>query len=143
MITQVDEALCRLIAPYLPAGTVIRLDPPKPTWQTEAQVSSVDLFLFALHDAGAPAGVVRGGKRCALSYLVTARSDTVRGEHALLDGSLRALLETEQLRTELAEECLPIGLSIGDLDPTGLWASLGMPARAAFVVTVTAGLSTG
>ena len=47
MISQVDEALCRLIAPHLPEGTVVRLDPPKPTWQTETRVSSVDLFLFA------------------------------------------------------------------------------------------------
>src|SRR5256885_9863564 len=37
MITQVDEALCRLLRPCLPTGTQIRLDPPKPTWQTESR----------------------------------------------------------------------------------------------------------
>ncbi|ANN20534.1 hypothetical protein SD37_36395 [Amycolatopsis orientalis] len=133
MITQVDEALCLLIAPHLPEGTVVRLDPPKPTWQTETQVSSVDLFLFALHGAGPGNGAVRA-KRCALSYLVTARADRVRDEHTLLDRSLRVLLETEFLMVDAQ----PFRLGIGETDLTGLWAGLGLPARAAFVVTVTA-----
>ncbi|MBB5855099.1 hypothetical protein ACFQ05_17450 [Amycolatopsis umgeniensis] len=133
MITQVDEALCLLIAPHLPEGTVVRLDPPKPTWQTETQVSSVDLFLFALHGAGPGTGAVRA-KRCELSYLVTARADKVRDEHNLLDRSLRVLLGTEFLMVD--EQ--PLRLTLGKTDPTGLWVSLGLPARAAFVVTVTA-----
>ncbi|GAB3709260.1 hypothetical protein GCM10027598_14270 [Amycolatopsis oliviviridis] len=133
MITQVDEALCRLIAPHLPEGTVVRLDPPKPTWQTETPVSTVDLFLFALHDAGPGTGVVRA-KRCELSYLITARADKVRDEHTLLDRSLRALLWTEFLM--VGDQ--PLRLAIGKADPTRLWVGLGLPARAAFVVTVTA-----
>ncbi|MEU3625490.1 hypothetical protein BS329_22610 [Amycolatopsis coloradensis] len=133
MITQVDEALCLLIAPHLPEGTVVRLDPPKPTWQTETQVSSVDLFLFALHGAGPGTGAVRA-KRCELSYLVTARADKVRDEHTLLDRSLRALIWTESLTVDSR----PLRLALGETDPTGLWVSLGLPARAAFVVTVTA-----
>ncbi|MEU3770099.1 hypothetical protein AB0E55_33985 [Amycolatopsis keratiniphila] len=133
MISQVDEALCRLIAPHLPEGTVVRLDPPKPTWQTETRVSSVDLFLFALHGAGPGTGAVRT-KRCRLSYLVTARADKVRDEHTLLDRSLGVLLGTEFL--VVGEQPLPITLE--ETDPTGLWVSLGMPARAAFVVTITA-----
>ncbi|WP_409492682.1 hypothetical protein [Amycolatopsis sp. cmx-11-12] len=133
MITQVDEALCLLIAPHLPEGTVVRLDPPKPTWQTETQVSSVDLFLFALHGAGPGTGAVRA-KRCELSYLVTARADKVRDEHTLLDRALRVLLDTEFLM--VGEQRLRMAL--GETDPTGLWVSLGLPARAAFVVTVTA-----
>ena len=64
MIAQVDEALCRLLRPCLPAGTQIRLDPPKPAWQTESQVRSVELFLFALHD-DAVEGETREGKRAA------------------------------------------------------------------------------
>ncbi|MER6663425.1 hypothetical protein ABT256_02665 [Amycolatopsis japonica] len=133
MISQVDEALCRLIAPHLPEGTVVRLDPPKPTWQTETRVSSVDLFLFALHGAGPGTGAVRA-KRCLLSYLVTARADKVRDEHTLLDRSLGVLIGTEFLMVD--EQPLPITLE--ETDPTGLWVSLGLPARAAFVVTVTA-----
>ncbi|AUI63552.1 hypothetical protein [Amycolatopsis sp. BJA-103] len=133
MISQVDEALCLLIAPHLPEGTVVRLDPPKPTWQTETQVSSVDLFLFALHGTGPGTGAVRA-KRCELSYLVTARADKVRDEHTLLDRSLRALIRTEFLMVD--EQ--PFPLALGKTDPTGLWVSLGLPARAAFVVTVTA-----
>ncbi|OXM47718.1 hypothetical protein [Amycolatopsis alba] len=133
MISQVDEALCRLIAPHLPEGTVVRLDPPKPTWQTGTPVSSVDLFLFALHGAGTGTGAVRA-KRCELSYLITARADKVRDEHTLLDSSLRVLLGTEFLVVDER----PLRLAIGKTDPTGLWVSLGLPARAAFVVTVTA-----
>jgi len=133
VITQVDEALCRLIAPHLPEGTVVRLDPPKPTWQTETPVSVVDLFLFALHGAGPGTGAVRA-KRCELSYLITARADKVRDEHTLLDRSLRALIRTEILMVDDQ----PLRLAIGKTDPTGLWVSLGLPARAAFVVTVTA-----
>ncbi len=133
MITQVDEALCLLIAPHLPEGTVVRLDPPKPTWQTETQVSSVDLFLFALHGAVPGTGAVRA-KRCELSYLVTARADRIRDEHTLLDRSLRVLLGTEFLMVDTR----PSRVSIGETDPTGLWVGLGLPARAAFVVTVAA-----
>ncbi|MFJ8913536.1 hypothetical protein [Amycolatopsis sp. NPDC102389] len=133
MITRVDEALCRLIAPHLPEGTVVRLDPPKPTWQTETRVSSVDLFLFALHGTGPETGAVRA-KRCALSYLVTARADKVRDEHTLLDRSLEILLGTEFLVVDEQQ----LRMVLGKTDPTGLWVSLGLPARAAFVVTVTA-----
>ncbi|WP_410651884.1 hypothetical protein [Amycolatopsis sp. cmx-4-54] len=133
MISQVDEELCLLIAPHLPEGTVVRLDPPKPTWQTETRVSSVDLFLFALHGAGPGTGAVRA-ERCELSYLVTAQADKVRDEHTLLDRSLRALLRTEFLT--VGEQ--PLRMTVGRTDPTGLWVSLGLPARAAFVVTVTA-----
>ncbi|RSN57283.1 hypothetical protein DMH01_27970 [Amycolatopsis sp. WAC 04182] len=133
MISQVDEALCLLIAPHLPEGTVVRLDPPKPTWQTETRVSSVDLFLFALHGAGPGTGAVRAD-RCELSYLVTAQADKVRDEHTLLDRSLRILLRTEFLTVD--EQ--PLRMTFGRTDPTGLWVSLGLPARAAFVVTVTA-----
>ncbi|WP_340684525.1 hypothetical protein LCL61_39895 [Amycolatopsis coloradensis] len=133
MISQVDEALCLLIAPHLPEGTVVRLDPPKPTWQTETRVSSVDLFLFALHGAGPGTGAVRAN-RCELSYLVTAQADKVRDEHTLLARSLRTLLGTEFLMVD--EQ--PLRMTLGHTDPTGLWVSLGLPARAAFVVTVTA-----
>ena len=162
MIAQVDEALCRLLRPCLPAGTQIRLDPPKPTWQTESQVRSVELFLFALHnavedkathregtgrrDAGAArTGVTRLSRRCTLSYLVTARAERVREEHLLLDAALHAVAAAEQLPakwlpSDVEESSLPVRLEIADTDPTGLWTSLGMPARAGFVVSVTAGL---
>ncbi|HKN55167.1 MAG TPA: Pvc16 family protein [Amycolatopsis sp.] len=168
MIAQVDEALCRLLAPHLPAGTEIRLDPPKPTWQTEAQVRSVELFLFALQNArntdspaggrdagagqvGGPATGVTpraGGlnrRRCILSYLVTARAGLVRDEHALLDAALHAVTAADEIpKTFLpahSNGCLPVEIAISDADPTSLWTSLGMPVRAGFVVSVTAGLT--
>lgn len=131
MIAQVDDALCRLLRPCLPAGTQIRLDPPKPTWQTESQVRSVELFLFALRDA-VGAEEAREGKRaarrCALSYLVTARAGAVREEHDLLDAALNAVLSAES----------PLRVELGTADPAQLWTSLGMPARAGFVLLVTA-----
>src|SRR2546427_4106342 len=137
MIAQVDEALCRLLRPCLPAGTQIRLDPPKPTWQTESQVRSVELFLFALHDAvgeGKEGEGKRVARRCALSYLVTARAAQVAEEHDLLDAALSAVLASEQLPTESAS---PVRMSLAATDPSALWTSLGMPARAGFVLQVT------
>jgi uncharacterized protein DUF4255 len=135
MIAQVDEALCRLLRPRLPAGTQIRLDPPKPTWQTASQVRSVELFLFALKDAvgeGNEEGK-RAARRCALSYLVTARAGQVREEHELLDAALHAVLEAEP-----NESAFPVRMALAATDPTALWTSLGMPARAGFVLQVTA-----
>src|SRR5947208_15480493 len=126
MIAQVDEALCRLLAPHLPAGTEIRLDPPKPTWQTESQVRSVELFLFALHDAVGEEGEGEGkraaGRRCALSYLVTARAGRVEEEHDLLDAALRAVLASEQLPAESAS---PVRMSLAGTDFTALGNRLG------------------
>lgn len=133
MIAQVDEALCRLLRPRLPAGTQLRLDPPKPAWQTESQVRSVELFLFALHDAVGEGK--RVARRCTLSYLVTARAGQVREEHDLLDAALHAVLEAGQLPGESAS---PIRMALAATDPTGLWTSLGIPARAGFVLRVTA-----
>jgi hypothetical protein len=158
MIAEVDEALCRALARVLPKGTVVRLDPPKPTWQTEKPSQAIDLFLFGL--AGDPRGAASGyeevrdargavlsrtdpPRRYQLSYLVTARAPKISEEHELLDTALRALTDGEAL----PHSCLPEALAeIGmpvlvDLDPAGpghLWTSLGMPARAAFVLAVSA-----
>ncbi|SFW43278.1 hypothetical protein [Amycolatopsis australiensis] len=123
MIAQVDEALCRLLRPCLPPGTQLRLDPPKPAWRTESQVRSVELFLFALRGEQAAAG-------CTLSYLVTARAGEIDEEHRLLDAALHAVLDAEDP---------PVRLRLADTDATALWTSLGMPARAGFVLQVTAG----
>jgi uncharacterized protein DUF4255 len=141
MIAQVDEALCRLLRPCLPAGTQIRLDPPKPAWQTESQVRSVELFLFALHDDAVEGEVWEGKRaaRCALSYLVTARAGEIREEHALLDAALRAVLGVQRLPAEDS----PVRVRLAKTDPTGLWTSLGMPARAGFVVLATADAEAG
>lgn len=158
MIAEVDEALCRALARVLPKGTVVRLDPPKPTWQTEKPSQAIDLFLFNLagDKRGAAVGYeeVRDGsgrvlsraeppRRYHLSYLVTARAPKIAEEHELLDTALRALTDGESL----PESCLPdalleTGMPVFiELDPDGpgpLWTSLGMPARAAFVLSVSA-----
>jgi len=158
VIAEVDEALCRALARVLPKGTVVRLDPPKPTWQTEKPSEAIDLFLFNLagDNRGAASGweEVRDAqgrvlsrqeppRRYQLSYLVTARAPKIADEHELLDTALRALTDSESL----PESCLPDALLetgmpvLVDLDPAGpgpLWTSLGMPARAAFVLTVSA-----
>lgn len=158
MIAEVDEALCRVLARVLPKGAVVRLDPPKPTWQTEKPSQAIDLFLFAL--AGDNRGAASGWedvrnergmvvsraeppRRYQLSYLVTARAPKISEEHELLDTALRALTDGEAL----PQSCLPDALVesgmpvLVELDPAGpgqLWSSLGMPARAAFVLTVSA-----
>ena len=158
MIAEVDEALCRALARVLPKGTVVRLDPPKPTWQTEKPSQAIDLFLFNLagDDRGAASGweEVRDAngrvlsrqepaRRYRLSYLVTARAPQIAEEHELLDTALRALTDTERLPDScLPDALLETGLPVlVDLDPAGpghLWTSLGMPARAAFVLSVSA-----
>jgi hypothetical protein len=158
MIAEVDEALCRALARVLPKGTVVRLDPPKPTWQTEKPSQAIDLFLFNL--AGDDRRLMSGydevrdsdgrvlsrrdpAKRYFLSYLVTARAPKIAEEHELLDTALRAFTDSEALPAScLPDPLLETGMPVYvDLDPAGpgpLWTSLGMPARAAFVLTVSA-----
>ncbi|WP_018681086.1 Pvc16 family protein [Actinokineospora enzanensis] len=153
MITEVDDALCVLLRRGLPEGTVVRLDPPKPTWQTEHPTQAVDLFLFGLHDdprgresgwsetrdeRGAVVARRSPSRRCVLSYLVAARAPEIDEEHLLLDRALRTVMFTETVPVECVEE--PVFLTVADTDPGTLWSSLGMPARAAFVMTVSAAL---
>ncbi len=158
MIAEVDEALCRALARVLPKGTVVRLDPPKPTWQTEKPSQAIDLFLFGL--AGDPRGAASGWeevrdprgrvlsrqeapRRYQLSYLVTARAPKINEEHELLDTALRALTDGEALPQSclpdaLVETGMPVLVELDPSGPGGLWTSLGMPARAAFVLSVSA-----
>src|SRR3954452_13948980 len=158
VIAEVDDALCCALARVLPKGTVVRLDPPKPTWQTEKPSQAIDLFLFNL--AGDKRGAASGWeevrdeqghvlsrqeppRRYRLSYLVTARAPQIAEEHEWLDIALRALTDGEALPDScLPEPLLETGMPVlVDLDPAGpgpLWTSLGMPARAAFVLTVSA-----
>jgi hypothetical protein len=158
VIAEVDEALCRALARVLPKGTAVRLDPPKPTWQTETPSQAVDLFLFGLagDKRGASSGFEevrdsRGAvlsrtdppRRYLLSYLVTARAPEIAEEHGLLDTALRALtdgpaLPDSCLPESLAELGMPVMVELDDAGPGALWSSLGMPARAAFVLSVSA-----
>src|SRR3954464_8640253 len=92
VMAEVDDALCRALARVLTKGTVVRLDPPKPTWQTEKPSQAIDLFPFNL--AGAARGAASGieevrdplrqvlsrsdpPRRYRLSYLVTARAPKI------------------------------------------------------------------
>lgn len=158
MIAEVDEALCRALARVLPKGTVVRLDPPKPTWNTEKPSPSVDLFLFAVagDERNAESGFedIRDSngrvtarteppRRYRLLYLVTARAPKIAEEHELLDRALQALVAGESLPASclpdtLAELGLPVLVELDGAGPGALWANLGMPARAAFVLSVSA-----
>ncbi|KAA2258789.1 DUF4255 domain-containing protein [Solihabitans fulvus] len=159
MIPEVDEALCRLLAPALPEGTSVRLEPPTPTWLTEqSHPSVVDLFLFGLRDdprgrtagwtdvrdgQGRVVGRQESARRYELSYLVTARAEDVYREHMLLDRVLRVATDVDAvppdcLPDELAATGLPVLLRLADLGPSVLWSALGMPARCAFVLDVSA-----
>lgn len=158
VITEVDEALCVLLGRSLPEGTMVRLDPPKPTWETERPSKAIDLFLFGLRDdrSGRESGwaderddrgAVRArrepNRRCVLSYLVTARAEKVNEEHELLAAALRTMLFTDSLPEDcmpaaLAAAGAPVQLSISDTDPGALWSNLGMPARASFAIAVSA-----
>ena len=156
MITEVDEALCVLLGRSLPEGTMVRLDPPKPTWETERPANAIDLFLYGLHDDrdGRESGFAderddRGtvlsrqepARRCSLSYLVTARAPKINEEHLLLSVALRTMMFTDALPPDCMPEALaavgaPVLIRIADTDPGALWSNLGMPARAAFAITV-------
>jgi hypothetical protein len=158
VITEVDEALCVLLGRSLPGGTMVRLDPPKPTWETERPSNAIDLFLYGLHDdpSGRESGFTderdeRGAvrarrepaRRCALSYLVTARAPKINEEHQLLAVALRTMIFTETLPADcmpekLAESGAPVYIKVADTEPGSLWSNLGMPARAAFAITVSA-----
>lgn len=146
MIAEVDDALCLLLGRNLPEGTVVRLDAPKPGWQTEPPGRSVDLFLFDLRDVPQRSGPW-AATAYALSYLVTAKAAKIREEHRLLDAVLRTVLANPVL----TRDCFPaefdypdkeITLLVTGSEPGTLWTSIGMPARAGFVVTVTAPLDT-
>jgi hypothetical protein len=156
VITEVDEALCVLLGRSLPEGTMVRLDPPKPTWETERPSNAIDLFLFGLHDdpSGRESGWdetrdSRGAvlarraptRRCALSYLVTARASKVDEEHRLLSVALRTMIFTDTLPVDCMPAALaalgtPVQIRVADTEPGTLWSNLGMPARAAFAIRV-------
>lgn len=158
MITEVDEALCVLLGRSLPEGTMVRLDPPKPTWETERPSNAIDLFLYGMHDDrdGRESGVAdqrneRGtvlsrqepSRRCSLSYLVTARAPKINEEHLLLSVALRTMMFTDALPADCMPDTLasvgePVFIRIANTDPGALWSNLGMPARAAFAITVSA-----
>jgi hypothetical protein len=156
VITDVDEALCVLLGRSLPEGTMVRLDPPKPTWETERPSNAIDLFLFGLRDdpGGRESGWderrdERGAviarrdptRRCALSYLVTARAPKINDEHLLLGIALRTMIFTDQLPSDCMPSALaglgsPVFIQVAGTEPGALWSNLGMPARAAFAITV-------
>ena len=141
MITEVDDALCRLLGRRMPEGTVVRLDPPKPTWQTERPSNTIDLFLFGLQDDTRVPIQRESIRRCELSYLVTARAEKIHEEHRLLDRALRTAMFAGTLPADCMSDSLaatgqPVYVRIADSGPGTLWTSLGMPARAAFVMTV-------
>jgi uncharacterized protein DUF4255 len=158
VITEVDDALCVLLGRSLPEGTMVRLDPPRPTWQTERPSKAIDLFLFGLHDderaresgwnevrdaRGAVLSRRESIRRCELSYLVTARAPKISEEHLLLDIALRTMIFSDTLPAdclpqELAATGAPVFVNVASTDPGSLWTSLGMPARAAFVVKISA-----
>jgi Pvc16 N-terminal domain len=156
VITEVDEALCVLLGRSLPEGTMVRLDPPKPTWETERPSNAIDLFLYGMHndrdgresgfadqrnDRGTVEARREPARRCSLSYLVTARAPKINEEHLLLSVALRTMMFTDSLPADcmpddLAATGAPVFIRIADTDPGALWSNLGMPARAAFAITV-------
>ncbi|WP_436500696.1 Pvc16 family protein [Actinokineospora sp. HUAS TT18] len=156
MIPEVDDALCQLLGRSLPEGTAVRLDPPKPTWQTERPSKVIDLFLFGLRgdprgresgfdqtrdDRGAVIARREPVRRCVLSYLVTARAPKVGEEHLLLDLALRTVIFADAIPPDCLTGTLAdaaVFLSVSPDAPGDLWSSLGMPARAAFIVSVSA-----
>ncbi|MCK2244047.1 MULTISPECIES: Pvc16 family protein [unclassified Crossiella] len=129
VIREVDTALCRLLGSRLPQGVEVRLEPPTPTWINEANpLPAVHVFLYELRAGRAH----RPARDLELSYLVAARAGSVAGEHELLGEALDALTAQESGQ--------PVAVRLAEHGVGGLWSALGMPARAAFVISVTATL---
>ncbi|MFB9904921.1 Pvc16 family protein [Allokutzneria oryzae] len=128
MISEVDEALRAALRETLSRGTLVRFDPPTPSWLAEPHPRpTVHLFLFQLRDDPSLPGV---GRR-ELSYLVTARAEDIEREHRLLDRALRTLTASPELAADTV-------VRLADPGGGDLWSALGMPARAAFVIAVSA-----
>ena len=75
--------------------------------------------------------------------MVTARAPKISEEHRLLDVALRTMIFTDMLPVDclpsgLADAGAPVFVNVAESEPASLWTSLGMPARAAFVVKISA-----
>jgi hypothetical protein len=82
-------------------------------------------------------------RRYVLTYLVTARGRDVAEEHRTLGLVLAAHAATDVLTGplltgQLAELDVPVPIEVGPASPDTVWAALGVPARLALVLRVTA-----
>jgi hypothetical protein len=160
VLADVDATLADWLSAALPAGTELDFAPPADLAERRRGRGARMVNLF-LHDVRAdPAGLaaaevylrdeqgrVRGVqsplRRYRLDYLVTAWAEDVRAEHRLLGQVLAApgggdALAGDALRGELRELNLPLPVELCGQDEPVFWAALGLPARTALRLTVTA-----
>ena len=167
MIADVDASLRSLLrATALDGSTVdVVFDSPTRAWADRVAGDVVDAYLWEIRedvargrgdweDVRNEQGRVTGRRpplhRYRLRYLLTAWSGSPAGEHRLLSRLLGALADSlaipdEHLRGDLAEEGLPVFLSVAlppdtGAPPTDLWSALGVAPRPALDLVVIAPL---
>lgn len=162
VIHDADRSLAAWLSDVLPEGVTVTAEPPAPAWaQRPPALSLVDAFLCDIREDGtglsADSSPVRGAdggltarqppvRRYRLSYLLTAWAAEVAAGHELLGAVLTAcaaddIIPPGCLRGTLALAGLPVTLRCAPPEPAvtpqQLWASLGIPPRAAVVLVMT------
>jgi hypothetical protein len=167
LIDAVDSALEKLLKRELGRGADVSFDPPAKDWVgRERKRALLDVHLIEVReDPALRAGGLElspptenGGARTRrpaprwfrLSYWISAWGPDAAAEHGALAQALAALARYEALPADvldgdLARLGLPVRMEVG-MPPAGdahvatVWASLGVPLRAAVALDVTAPL---
>jgi hypothetical protein len=165
VLADVDASLAAWLSNELPAGTTIDFASPAGLVdhrRSGRSACTVNLFLhdivadpagqsstevYLRDSRGRVCGVQSPLRRYRLSYLVTAWGADTDEEHRLLGLVLAAhggveTLTGERLHGVLRELDIPVPIELGLVGrgpgEPGMWASLGLPARASFELCVTA-----
>ncbi|GAA3553316.1 Pvc16 family protein [Kribbella ginsengisoli] len=167
MLDEVEQAVGALLCEQLPAGTLLRTEPPCDTWSGELAGDDgpgcVGLFLHLVRESHAD-GAIRGWsedrddtgrvirrtaaeRRYDLCYLVTAWAASYERELNLLGGVLRAVahhptVPGELLAGTLADAEGPVTITIGRTGTPAaaseIWPALGVRPRTFLDLVVTA-----
>jgi hypothetical protein len=162
VIHDADRSLAAWLAGVLPEGVTVTAEPPAPAWaQRPPALPLVDAFLCDIREDGAglssdttpvraPDGTLVGRqpavRRYQLSFLLSAWAADVAAGYELLGVVMAAcaaedVISPDCLRGSLAEAGVPVTLRCAPPEPAvtpqQLWASLGIPPRAAVVLVMT------
>jgi hypothetical protein len=165
MLDEVERAVGALLAGHLPAGTLVRPEPPCDTWSGESvgDAGWVGVFLHLVRESHAD-GAIRGWsedrddtgrvirrkaaeRRYDLCYLVTAWAASYDRELGLLGCVLRAVahhpaVPDDLLTGSLAEAGGPVTVTVGRPGAPSaaaeLWPALGVRPRTFLDLVVTA-----
>lgn len=157
MLDEIGAVIGTVLGEHLPAGTDVRRQAPRESWQDEGSV--VGLFLYRVResstltaagiwaedrdDTGRVVGRRPPERLYDLCYLITAWATDPDQELELLGRVLRAfandpVLPPDRLTGSLAHSRGQVTVSVGRDDrPPELWSGLGLPLRTALDLVVT------